>query len=437
TYKTLILTRCFTSDSTTIMLLVLCLALVALGQAEHKSYEGYQVITINPTTADDVRDVVSLVADRAMKASYWQDPVAVLPFDVMVAPETALVFVEALIYKDIQYTIAVSNVQRFIEREEASRARGAVSQEEDPVNYILSDYQRHDTINAWLNDMGSQYAMANVNSIGSSYEGRDMRAIAISGGSGRPAIVIDCALHAREWITVPTCIYAIQTLLTQYNSNADVRAMVDSYDWHFLPVANPDGYEYTHTSDRMWRKTRSPTNDVLCTGTDANRNFDAFWGEAGVDFDPCSDVYPGSRAFSEIETQNIRDWIQSIPSKRLYLNVHSYTQLWLTPWGYNPNERYPADYAELERVATLAMAGLRSVNGREFIVGTPPDILYPASGGAYDWAKASAGVKYSYAPELRPASAIEGGFILDTTHIMPSGREVFEALRIHAEEMRA
>ena len=27
-------------------------------------------------------------------------------------------------------------------------------------------------------------------------------------------------------------------------------------DWYVAPLLNPDGYEYSHTNDRMWRKNR-------------------------------------------------------------------------------------------------------------------------------------------------------------------------------------
>ncbi|CAH1795225.1 unnamed protein product [Owenia fusiformis] len=419
------------------MLGLLCVILVGLSQAEQVRYDRFQVWTINPRTVDDVTNVMALVNDKTMKLKLWHEPRGLRPFDVMVDPTMALAFSESLAYDATPYTVAVEDVQRLIDDTEAQRAETRVTKEQDPVNYILSDYQRHSTINTWINDMASQYSQASVRSVGTSYEGRDMRAITISSGSGRPAIVIDCGIHAREWISPSTCIYAIKNLLERYDSDNNVRQMVDRYDWHFLPVANPDGYEYTHTSDRMWRKNRAPTNDWLCpAGIDLNRNFDIFWGEAGVSFDPCDDTYPGTRGFSEVETQAIRDWINGISNKKLYLNIHSYTQLWLTPWGYNPNERYPADYAEIERVGIAAMDALEAVNGRSFVVGTPPDILYEAAGGAYDWAKAVGGVPYSYAPELRPATAGEGGFILDASNITPAGAEVFEALRVHSEQMQ-
>ena len=38
-------------------------------------------------------------------------------------------------------------------------------------------------------------------------------------------------------------------MLNNYNSDPDSRYMVDNYDWIWFPVANPDGYEYTHEDD--------------------------------------------------------------------------------------------------------------------------------------------------------------------------------------------
>ena len=40
------------------------------------------------------------------------------------------------------------------------------------------------------------------------------------------------------------------------------------------PVFNPDGYEFTFTGGRLWRKTRTPTTKPECPGIDANRNWD-------------------------------------------------------------------------------------------------------------------------------------------------------------------
>ena len=49
-----------------------------------------------------------------------------------------------------------------------------------------------------------------------------------------------------------------------------------------------------------------------CLGSDPNRNFDWHWGASGTSPLPCSDTYPGSEAFSEVETQNIRDFVLTL-----------------------------------------------------------------------------------------------------------------------------
>jgi len=49
---------------------------------------------------------------------------------------------------------------------------------------------------------------------------------------------------------------------------------LDNINIHITPCANPDGYEYTTTLDRFWRKNRSNTSVPGCIGVDLNRNWD-------------------------------------------------------------------------------------------------------------------------------------------------------------------
>ena len=86
-----------------------------------------------------------------------------------------------------------------------------------------------------------------MESIGHSFEGRVMTVIKISsGGSGkRPAILIDAGIHAREWIAPTMALYIIQQLVENNTANSNLTGGVD---WFILPVVNPDGYEYSHTT---------------------------------------------------------------------------------------------------------------------------------------------------------------------------------------------
>ena len=78
---------------------------------------------------------------------------------------------------------------------------------------------------------------------------------------------------------------------------------------------------------------RSPNQ--FCTGTDLNRNWGYHWNDGGSSSNPCTDTYMGKSAFSEIENQNVRDFLSKHKDTIMYyVNLHSYSQLVLLPWGY-------------------------------------------------------------------------------------------------------
>ena len=86
-------------------------------------------------------------------------------------------------------------------------------------------------------------------------------------------------------------------------------------------------------------------------GTDPNRNFDFQWATVGSSDQPCSDTYHGSEPFSEVETRNVRDFV--LPRKdqlKHFIDVHSYSQIVITPWGYT--SEVPDDWDEVRRLTT-------------------------------------------------------------------------------------
>ena len=70
-------------------------------------------------------------------------------------------------------------------------------------------------------------------------------------------------------------------------------------------------------------------------GTDLNRNWGYHWNDGGSSNNPCSDSYMGKSAFSEVENQNVRDFLEKHKDTvKYYVNLHSYSQLVLLPWGF-------------------------------------------------------------------------------------------------------
>lgn len=68
-------------------------------------------------------------------------------------------------------------------------------------------------------------------------------------GSDKKRIWIDGGIHAREWIAPATNLFTIKSLIDGYLNNEEaVLKIFEKYDVFALPVVNPDGYVYSHTT---------------------------------------------------------------------------------------------------------------------------------------------------------------------------------------------
>ena len=121
-----------------------------------------------------------------------------------------------------------------------------------PKGYF-DDYQRFDAVNAFVKQIATDNpSFTSISTIGKSSEGREMNVLRLGSGNNKNGIWIDGGIHAREWISPATVAYILQTLVDGYKSgDTEIKSLVDSFDWYFLVVVNPDGYEYTHTKVRI------------------------------------------------------------------------------------------------------------------------------------------------------------------------------------------
>ncbi|RMZ96898.1 carboxypeptidase O, partial [Brachionus plicatilis] len=113
---------------------------------------------------------------------------------------------------------------------------------------------------------------------GKTYENRNLKAIVLKTPTTTRSIWIDCGIHAREWVSPASCVYLIDRFIREYRSGEpETVAIMNKYEIHITPLLNPDGYEYSQTTSRLWRKNRSPNQFSSCVGTDLNRNFPYRW----------------------------------------------------------------------------------------------------------------------------------------------------------------
>lgn len=114
------------------------------------------------------------------------------------------------------------------------------------------------------------------------------------------------------------------------------------------------------------------------------------------------------------------------------MSLHSYSQMWIVPSAHS---RYAlADSEEVMEMGKLAVDALFEVSGTNYRIGTMSNLVQPIMGMSHDWAKSKAGIKYSYAVNMRDASGPHG-FLLPGSQIVPTAKETFEAIKAIADNL--
>jgi carboxypeptidase T len=252
----------------------------------------------------------------------------------------------------------------------------------------MGGYYTYNEIVANLDSMYSQYPnlITHKYSIGSSQQSRTLWAVKISDNpninENEPAVGFDGLVHAREPQSMATLMYYMWYLLQNYGTNSEVTYLVNNREIYCVPCFNPDGYEYNRTTNPngggMWRKNRRNNGDGSY-GVDLNRNFGYQWGydNVGSSPTPSSETYRGPSAFSEPESQAIRN-LATLRSYKTYFNMHTYGGYILYPWGYIDAET-PDSLAYREFAALLT-----SQSG--YLYGSGSELLgYPSNGSIRDW----------------------------------------------------
>jgi len=277
------------------------------------------------------------------------------------------------------------------------------------------------------------------------WENRVCRAIRVAANltTARPTVVLVAGVHAREWggpdilvsflerLTAATAAGAAITLPAGHMvSAADVGRIAAGLDIVVFPQVNPDGRAYSMRADgnELWRTNRRP---LPVGGVDVNRNYDWLWdfrrhfdpraltrAEVSVSDAPGEDTYHGPGAFSEPETRNVAWLVDRYPTTRFLVDVHSFSELILYPWGDDDNQsteptqnfrnpafdrrrgllvqnghpqarRYgeyldPAHRRHLIEIGERIRDAVEAVNGRRYTVQQGAQ-LYGTSGTSDDW----------------------------------------------------
>jgi len=422
----------------------------ALPPSNHEgrdSYKGYQVLSLTPNSKEQVSLLVNMKensnSSRECDTDWWTEPSKPgVSVDVSIAPDCVGSLRKMLKNAAIKHSVIIDDLEQIIEEEKSSmawaesyRAGGSWNTQ---VYHELSEIKR------FTNWLASTYPhLVSRRTLGTTYEGRKIEAFLVRQDSSikKPVIWLDCGIHAREWVSPPVCLHAMDKLIENYNSTDPNKNLLGSYDFFILPVANPDGYAYTwaRNRNRLWRKNRRPHSCGY--GVDPNRNFPVNFHQGCSN--PCSDKYRGTRAFSEAESKAIQKGVRIMKSEygkrriAAFVSIHAFSQLWMSPFGYRRDR--PRDYRDHMKVMRKSVQALTSVYGTRFTYGPISEVIYIAYGSSVDWAYENSGIKYSFALELRDKG--RRGFLLPASQIQPTIVETWAGLiamaRAIAPEFRA
>lgn len=360
-----------------------------------------------------------------------------------------------------------------------------------PAPFDLNVYQPLERIVDYLKGLPNTTngALYQLRTYGQSYEGRPLYLVRISEDianesndttarprypncPNKPAVFFECGIHAREWLSPSVCLQFIDKLL----HNVEYTPWLKQFEFYFVPVFNPDGYRYSWTTDRMWRKNRRHiTRD--CFGVDLNRNFgvgfkrtvehrslkrqhrikkrtvansttindlhsspdihNQFSHNHEVVHDTsvaCNRLNPGLTPFSEHETHAFHALLKSLqPRPTVYFSMHAYSQVWIYPYGYT--DKPSAHATELDRMTRLAVEALEKRHGASWKAGGTIETLYSANGIAIDWVHQEVRVPYVFTVEMRDKG--DFGFLLPEDQIQPATEEVWAGVEAILSYLKA
>ena len=99
-------------------------------------------------------------------------------------------------------------------------------------NVTFDTYYRYDDLTNILRGYAEEYPqLVRLESIGKSYEGRDIWLVTVTNFSTgedrhKPALWVDANIHATEISPSSACLYLINRLLTAYGDDADIRTFL-------------------------------------------------------------------------------------------------------------------------------------------------------------------------------------------------------------------
>ena len=287
------------------------------------------------------------------------------------------------------------NLPKMTPQERSEQIKGA--KEKDNVTHsiygTMGGYLKFSEVVAKLDSMRLEYPqfISEKINIGNTFQGRPMWVVRVTKNpdapTGRPEVFYNALIHAREPESMETQVYYFYWLFENYGIDPIATYILDNREIYWLPVFNADGYVYNETTNPngggFWRCNRRGSGN--CGWVDLNRNFGLYqyWNSSnnGSSTDSCaggSSTYRGKSPFSEIETRNFMNFVNSRNFQSVF-NAHAYGNYLLKPWDWIDPMPTPDDDKFNQFISDMS-ASSGYVGGS-----TSQTLGYFVRGGSLDW----------------------------------------------------
>jgi len=294
---------------------------------------------------------------------------------------------EAILTKDQAKQLRSEGVSLRLKRIDGKPASRVLAAEQRAGYEVYRSYSEPGGLRDEMVAVTRRYrALTDLEPLGPTVQGREIFAVKVTRNArntadgSRPAVLYIGAQHAREWITPEMVRRLMHHVLRKYGESPRITRLLDTTELWFVPVANPDGYDFTFTEgNRLWRKNlRDNDGDGQITsadGVDPNRNFPFKWGydNEGSSPEPSSETYRGSGPTSEPETRAMLRLANRVGFE-YQINYHSAAELLLYGTGWQVSTPTPDD---------VVFETLAGTDDNSAVPGYDPDIsaeLYTTNG---------------------------------------------------------
>ena len=272
----------------------------------------------------------------------------------------------------------------------------SLTQSIDLTSGSIEGYFSLSEISSVLSNYCKTHPNLELISIGKTLNNREISGLRLPNPQ-RPRMLVIGGHHARELISMSQVFYILDHILTSLKLNKEI--------W-FIPVLNVDGLagiseEYSKT--RKILEIRKNLHPSSCPkekmGIDLNRNYGYQWGydNTGSSSNPCDEEYRGEFAFSEKETQAIKNLTEKYKFDSV-ISYHSYGNMYIRPTGFkeSPMSELPLAHQEVYKE-------LKSILPQSFRFGSVNDLLHYKVNGSFMDYLYSLGI-FSIEIEISPES---------------------------------